>query len=431
MTRDWSPAKFLILGILTWAIGLGGSLWWAIVTDINGAVVSTGRIAFKAHTQILQHPDGGLVAEIHVQNGDHVEQGTPLIRLDGTELEAQRALLRNDLYNTLAQIDTRRAVTNDQSTLLYQPELLKVADKTPMVSRLLRAENHQVAARRKTFEQTRAQWRERKKQTEALIEGYTHQLEARNRQLALISQELSDQVSLYERGLTQASHVLALRREIANLEGGIGEIEAAIAKAHSQIAEYEIERLHDEAVRHQEIEEEIRVFEQDAIQLREKLRLISIKLGRLVIRAPMAGRVLSLNVHTIGGVVAPGRDVISIVPQGQQLHFEVKIDPRQIDRIRPGLTAAITFPNFNTRTTPHFTATVRAISADTIFDEQTGAHFYTAVLTLSRESNAALQPLGAKPGMPFEAFIATRSRSLASILIKPFTDYFFRAMRDD
>jgi HlyD family secretion protein len=300
-----------------------------------------------------------------------------------------------------------------------------------MVSRLLRAENHQVAARRKTFEQTRAQWRERKKQTEALIEGYTHQLEARNRQLALISQELSDQVSLYERGLTQASHVLALRREIANLEGGIGEIEAAIAKAHSQIAEYEIERLHDEAVRHQEIEEEIRVFEQDAIQLREKLRLIRIKLGRLVIRAPMAGRVLSLNVHTIGGVVAPGRDVISIVPQGQQLHFEVKIDPRQIDRIRPGLTAAITFPNFNTRTTPHFTATVRAISADTIFDAQTGAHFYTAVLTLSRESNAALQLLGAKPGMPFEAFIATRSRSLASILIKPFTDYFFRAMRDD
>ncbi|WP_417808506.1 HlyD family type I secretion periplasmic adaptor subunit [Thioclava sp.] len=431
MTRTWSPARFLILGMLTWAIGLGGAIWWAIVADINGAVVTTGRIALKAHTQILQHPDGGLVAEINAQAGEHVEAGVPLIRLDGTELEAQRALLRNDLYSTLAQIDLRRAELNEHSTLVYQPELLKVADESPIISRMLKAERHQLTTRRETLEKTRAQWRERKIQTEALIDGYSHQLDARKRQVNLISQELSDQLSLYDRGLTQASRILALRREVANLEGSIGEIEAATAKANSLIAEYEIQRLHDEALRHQEIEEEMRAFEQDENQLREKLRLIDTKLGRLVLRAPMAGRVLSLDVHTIGGVVAPGRDVISIVPQGQALQFEVRLDPRKIDRIRPGLSAAVTFPNFNKRTTPRFSAHVQSISADTIADVQTGAHYYTAELVLTQESSAALQSLGPKPGMPFEAFIATGSRNLASILIKPFTDYFSRAMRDD
>ncbi|MBN2741692.1 MAG: biotin/lipoyl-binding protein, partial [Rhodobacteraceae bacterium] len=177
MTRRWSPANFLMLGILTWTIGLGGSLWWAIVTDINGAVITTGRIALEAHTQILQHPDGGLVDEINVQAGDHVEAGAPLIRLDGTELEAQRALLRNDLYSTLAQIDLRRAELNDHSSLIYQPELMKVADEGRFVSRLLKTERNQLAIRRETLEKTRAQWRERKIQTEALIDGYTHQLE--------------------------------------------------------------------------------------------------------------------------------------------------------------------------------------------------------------------------------------------------------------
>jgi len=431
MTRRWSPANFLMLGILTWTIGLGGSLWWAIVTDINGAVITTGRIALEAHTQILQHPDGGLVDEINVQAGDHVEAGAPLIRLDGTELEAQRALLRNDLYSTLAQIDLRRAELNEHSSLIYQPELMKVADEGRFVSRLLKTERNQLAIRRETLEKTRAQWRERKIQTEALIDGYTHQLEARKRQLDLISQELSDQLSLYDRGLTQASRILSLRREIANLEGSIGEIKAATAKANSLITEYEIQRLHDEAVRHQEIDEEIRTSEQNEIQLREKLRLINTKLGRLVLRAPMAGRVLSLNIHTIGGVVAPGRDVISIVPQGQALQFNVRLDPREIDRVHPGLSAAVTFPNFNKRTTPSFSAYVQSISADTITDAQTGAHFYTAKLVLTPQSSAALQSLGPKPGMPFEAFIATGSRTLASILIKPFTDYFSRAMRDD
>jgi HlyD family secretion protein len=431
MKRNWPTANFMMLGILTWAIGLGGSLWWAIITDINGAVVTTGRIALETHTQILQHPDGGLIAEIDVQTGDHVEAGAPLIRLDATELEAQRALLRNDLYNTLAQIDLRRAEEHGHSSLVYQPELLQAADESRSVSRLLAAKHEQLIARIETIEKTRAQWRERKIQTEALIDGYTHQIDARKRQFALISQELNDQMSLYNRGLTQASRVLALRREIANLEGSIGELEAATAKANSLIAEYEMQRLYDEAMRHQQIDEEIRSFEQTETQLREKLRLIDTKLGRLVMRAPMAGQILALEVHTIGGVVAPGQNVISIVPQGQALQFEVRIDPREIDRIRPGLTAAVTFPNFNKRTTPSFRADVHSISADTIVDAQTGVHFYTAELVLTPQSSAALQMLGPKPGMPFEAFIATQSRSLASILIKPFTDYFNRAMRDD
>ena len=431
MNDRWSPSHFLMLGLLTWAIGLGGSLWWTLISDINGAVVANGRITLQAYTQVLQHPDGGLVAEINVREGDFVAIGDPILRLDDTVLKAQRALLRDELYNTLAQLDLRNAVIAAQPTISYRPELLRAAGTDSSVMRLLSAESKLLELHRSTAEQTRAQWRERERQTEALIEGYAHQLSARKRQLALLSQELEDQSSLYERGLTQASRILALRREIASLEGNIGEIEAATAKARSTIAEYEIERLHDEAEQRQRAEEDIHGFQHEENQLREKLGLIETKLGRLVMRAPMAGQVFSLNVRTVGGVVAAGSDVVSIVPQTQPLLFEVQIDPRQIDRIRSGLPTDVTFPNFNHRTTPRFSGHVQSISPDTITDLQTGAHYYTAEIVLSSQSSAALQPFHLKPGMPFTAFIATGKRSLASILIKPFTDYFSRAMRED
>lgn len=429
--QNWSIARYVLFGLLTIVLGAGGFAVWALTTEINGAVVASGRVEVEARRQTLQHPDGGVVAAIDVRDGDTVKKGEPLIRLDGTELQAQEKLLQRQLYETLARLDRLTAEISDAKAPDYRPELTKAAAQNEEVARLLKSENALFTSRRDTMDQTLAQLAERQTETRAGIEGYDRQREARDRQLTLISQELKDQEELYAKGLTQSSKVSAIRREAADLEGEIGGLEASVAEAKSTLAGYEIERLRLGAQRREDAQDQLRTLQPKEVELRENLRVVRTKIGRLVLRAPMTGRVLDLRVHTIGGVITPGTDVISIVPLDTPLVLTVRIDPRQIDRVHAGQTALIRFPNFDSRTTPSFFAAMRTVSADTVTDQATGKAYFTGELTLTADSQKALSAYQLQPGMPIEAFIQTAPRTPASFILKPIADYLSYALREE
>ncbi|WP_341485907.1 HlyD family type I secretion periplasmic adaptor subunit [Thioclava sp. GXIMD4215] len=430
MTR-YSVRGPMMAGLAVLALGCGGFVAWAVATEIDGAVVTQGRVEVEARRQTLQHPDGGMVAEIFVRDGQTVKAGAPLIRLDDSELLAQRALLHANLTETLARIDRLQAEVSDAQTITFDEELLADATVNAQTQRLLASETALFDSRRDTQARTLEQLTERKKQTQSLIGGYQRQVQAGNRQLQLIRQELTDQASLLDRGLTQASRVSALYRQEAELQGNIGQLEASIAEARSSIAGYEIEGLRTQASRREESQDALRSEQPNELQIREQLGVTETRLGRLVLRAPMSGRVLGLKIHTIGGVIAAGQEVVSIVPQDVPLIFMVRIDPLQIDRIHAGQSAMVRFPNFNSRTTPSFSATLRTVSPDTITDPNTQSTYYTAELELTPEANEALGDLPLQPGMPLEAFIRTGARSPASVLVKPLSDYMAYALRED
>ncbi|WP_330647235.1 HlyD family type I secretion periplasmic adaptor subunit [Thioclava sp. FTW29] len=430
MTR-YSVRGPMMAGLAVLALGCGGFVAWAVATEIDGAVVTQGRVEVEARRQTLQHPDGGMVAEIFVRDGQTVKAGAPLIRLDDSELLAQRALLHANLTETLARIDRLQAEVSDAQTITFDEELLADATENAQTQRLLASETALFDSRRDTQARTLEQLTERKKQTQSLIGGYQRQVQAGNRQLQLIRQELTDQASLLDRGLTQASRVSALYRQEAELQGNIGQLEASIAEARSSIAGYEIEGLRTQASRREESQDALRSEQPNELQIREQLGVTETRLGRLVLRAPMSGRVLGLKIHTIGGVIAAGQEVVSIVPQDVPLIFMVRIDPLQIDRIHAGQSAMVRFPNFNSRTTPSFSATLRTVSPDTITDPNTQSTYYTAELELTPEANEALGDLPLQPGMPLEAFIRTGARSPASVLVKPLSDYMAYALRED
>lgn len=426
----WSNTRYILAGGLTLAFGFGGFGVWAVASQLEGAVVASGQVEVEARHQTLQHPDGGLVATIETRDGDRVTAGQPLIRLDATELVAQQTLLGRELYETLARIDRLLAEVKGDETLTYRPELLDAAHD-PDVAQVLEAENALFYSRRDTLAQTEAALAERIVQTGSSIDGYARQIAAGNRQLELILDELTDQGSLLARGLTQASRVSALQREAAELEGRVGQLEASTAEARSAIAGYEIERLREKASRREEAQDQLRTVQPKEIQLRENIRVIETRLGRLVLRAPMAGRVLGLQTHTIGGVIAPGNDILSVVPEETPLIFTVRIDPRQVDRVLVGQPAMINFPNFNSHTTPSFHAEVRTVSPDTMTDPATNMPYYTAELKLTAQSRKDLERYTLQPGMPLETFIQTDSRTPASFLTKPIADYMSHAMREE
>ncbi|OOY18673.1 hypothetical protein BMI86_20005 [Thioclava sp. DLFJ5-1] len=431
MRTDWSPTRPLLKGALVLALGLGGFLGWSFLTQVDGAVVAGGQVTVEARRQAIQHPDGGLVDAVLVRDGSTVQAGDPILILDGAELRTQQATTRRALVETLARMNRLDAEISDAGNVEYSEELRDIGRDIAGLDAILAEESALFQARRDTLKQTDEQLAERQVQTEAVVAGRARQLDASRRQLAFIEDELNAKESLLQRGLTEKSRVLAFRREAARLEGQIGELEAGIAEARSSIAGFEMERLRQKASFREAVQSELRDLQPRAAELRETLRLIDIQIGRLILRAPMSGTVLGLQVHTVGGVVPAGAEIASIVPANVPLVFSVEIDPRQIDRVHPGQEARIRFPNFNSRTTPEVDATVASISADAVANSATGRSFYLAELSLTPKGRDTLGQVELKPGMPVESFIRTDARSPASFLIKPVADYWAYAMREE
>ncbi|MBL4541875.1 MAG: HlyD family type I secretion periplasmic adaptor subunit [Rhodobacteraceae bacterium] len=428
---EWSARRPLLRGFLALGLGLGGVAVWAGVTQIGGAVIAPGMVAVEARRQLVQHPDGGLVAAIHVRDGDRVAAGDPILALDGTELVAQRALDAREGFELGARLARLGAEVRGAGALRFPDAMRAAAAADPDRAQVLADETALFVGRRDTLAQTLAQIAERQVQTRASIAGRERQLEAAREQLALARQDLADQADLLAQGLTQTARVTALRREAAEIQGRIGELEAGIAEARSQIAGYEIEALRIAAEWREAAQTELRELQPRAAELRERLRVTETRLGRLVLRAPMAGRVHDLKAFTVGGVIAPGAEVAAIVPADAARILVVEIAPAEIDRVSAGQTARIRFPSFNARTTPEVTGRLRTVSADVLSDPNTGRSWYSAEIVLTEEAEAALAGLDILPGMPVESFIETGARSPASYLVKPVSDYLTRAMREE
>jgi HlyD family type I secretion membrane fusion protein len=428
---EWSARRPLIRGFLALGLGLGGVAVWAGATQIAGAVIAPGTVAMEARRQAVQHVDGGIVSAILVRDGDRVAAGDPILVLDGTELAAQAHLDARERFELRARMARLGAEVRGDAALAFPEELAARAAEAPELAHVLADETALFESRRDTLTQTRAQIAERKVQTRASIAGREIQLAAAREQLALARDDLAAQAALLTQGLTQTARVTALRREAAEIEGRIGELEAGIAEARSQIAGFEIEGLRIAAEWREAAQQELRELQPREAELRERLRVSETRLGRLTLRAPMAGLVHDLKAFTVGGVIAPGAEIAAIVPDGAARLLVVQIAPTEIDRVSIGQEARVRFPSFNARTTPEVIGRVRTLSADALTDERSGRSYYTAEIVLTEEARAELAGLDVLPGMPVESFIQTGARSPASYLVKPVADYFSHAMREE
>lgn len=411
------------------ALGLGGLVFWAVATEVEGAVVASGQVVVEARQQLVQHPDGGLIAELHVVEGSKVRAGDPILSLDGSELASQSVVAQRELIEALARQDRLLAESVNSSEIDFRGELIDLSHQV-YSSTVLAQEQRLFDARRETILQTEAQLLERQSQTQAVASGRERQLRATRNQFALIQEEIETQQALLAKGLSESARVSALRREGARLEGEIGDLEAGIAEAKSAVAGFEIELLRQRAAFREAAQKELRELQPREAELRERLRLIQTKTKRLVLRAPMAGTVLGLQAHTVGGVLAAGAQVASIVPADMPMVLAVQIDPAQIDRVFQGQEALVRFPHLNSRTTPQMFATVKTVSADALTDPSTGIRHFVVELQPTGDPETQSDGFTLLPGMPVEAFLHTDTRTPASFLLKPLADYWVYAMRD-
>lgn len=426
----WSPRRHLIIGFLATAVLLGGFGGWAVTAEIAGAVVTSGRLEVEQNRQVVQHPDGGVVQEILVQEGATVEAGDLLFRLDGALLRSELAIVEGQLFEIMARRARLAAERDGVEAPQFPEELLTVAVERPEVAEQIDGQERLFIARRETLARQTEQLGERKKQIESQIGGIVAQQEALTAQLDLIRQELADQQSLLEKGLAQTSRVLALQREEARLRGQVGELAAGIGQSRERITEIEIEILGLADARREEASTQLRDIGSQELELSERRRALTEQIARLDIRAPVSGIVLGLTVTTPQSVIRSAEPVLYIIPQDRPLVIAAQVQVIDVDQVHPGQEVELVFSAFSSRTTPHLKGAVTSVSADAFTDEASGHSFYRAEIALNEGEIDKLEGLTLIPGMPVEAFIKTDERSPMAYLIKPFTDYFNRAFRE-
>lgn len=425
-----SIRRSLTFGIATTlflTIGVGGL---AMTTELAGAVIAPGSLVVDSSVKKVQHPTGGVVGDLRVRNGDTVQAGELLLRLDETVTRANLSVVEKALVEAAARRARNEAERDDADQISFPSDLL-ARRGDPEIAAVLGGEERLFVLRRMAREGQKAQLKERIGQLQEEIRGLLDQIQAKGAEIALIGQELKGVRDLWKKNLVPITRVTALERDAARLEGERGGLIAAIAQAKGKISETELQIIQIDQDLRTEVGKELAEIRAKMSELVEKRVAAEDELKRIDIRAPQGGVVHELAVHTAGEVVPSGEPIMLIVPKNDMLTVEVKVGPQDIDQIRLGQRAVLRFSAFNQRTTPELNGEVSRIAADVSEDTKTGATFYTVRVALPDSEIVRLKELKLLPGMPVESFIQTGERTVMSYLIKPLHDQLTRAWREN
>jgi membrane fusion protein, type I secretion system len=426
----WSARFPLTFGIIGLLILVGGFGTWAVKTNISGAIIASGRIEVDQNRQIVQHLDGGVVEAIQVDEGDFVEQGQILIRLDSKLLKSQLLITEGQLYELMSRRGRLEAERDGITELKFDDVLLQAATGRADVVDLVEGQRRLFDARLESIARETEQLGKRRGQIDNQIDGIGAQKKSMSRQIQLIQKELIGQQTLLDKGLAQASTVLALQRAAANLDGTLGELIASEAEAEGRITEIEIEILKLGTGRREEAISRLRDLQYRELELAEQRRSTIEQLNRLDITAPVSGIVYGLQVHTPRSVIRPADPVLYLVPQDRPLVIAARVETIHIDKIFVGQQVILRFSALDQRLTPELFGTVTQISADAFEDANNQFSFYRVEAALNDGEMAKLpEDTVLIPGMPVETFIRTDDRSPMSFLVKPLADYFNKAFR--
>ncbi|SIO59987.1 HlyD family secretion protein [Rhodovulum sp. ES.010] len=433
MSRPTLPSARLplVVGAVAILLLVGGLGVWSIATNIAGAVVATGTVKVESERQVVQHPDGGVVGEILAKDGDEVKAGDVLLRLDGTFLRSELAIVERQLF----EIEVRKArlmAERDGVETLDIGEVSGFDNLDPdWIRGQIEGQKSLFVARRAALAQELEQIDEQKTQIENQIEGSKAQIAALERQLGLVERELTDKETLFAQNLVPVGQVLALQRDEAGLEGDIGRLTSQVAESRARISELSVQALRLAESRREEAITQLRDLQYSEIELEERRLSLIEQLSRLDVRSPTDGVVFGSSIFAVRAVVQPAEPMMYVVPGGQALLVSARIETTDIDQVFPGQPVFLRLTTFDARTTPEVPGEVLRISADALTDEATKQTYYEAVILPDTSVLEDMPGVELLPGMPAEAFLRTRDRTPLSYLLRPIAVYFERAFREE
>lgn len=425
---DWHATEpWVRYGMRTVTYLCGGLLAASILFSVSGAVVTGGTVSVEGDYKTVQHLEGGIVSKILVRNGDRVASGDVVVQLDDTQFRASMQAT-SAKFSEFSIQEARLIAERDLKESFDAPSSIDMTTSENI--KLFDAQKALFDARRTAYTGQLSVLNQRITQTESELVGANGQLESRNKELTLNELELSNVRPLFEKGFVNMQRIGPLQRENVRIRGDLINLKAQIAKLKSGRTEAEARLSQVDKEYKQQAAEDLQKAQAGLAEQTEQRKAISDKLARMEIRAPAAGLVHALAIHTEGGVIQPGSALLQIIPEDRKLLVEAKIQPKDIDRVRTGQLATVRFSSFDSHITPRLEGIVRKVSAAEITDKE-GKTFYTTQIEVPPTELLKLDA-GHRlvPGMPAEVYLETQSRSILSYFLKPLTDMLAQTFRE-
>ncbi|QSR33878.1 hemolysin secretion protein D [Marinobacterium iners] len=425
---DVSDKAPRLIGLLILFVTFGMFGTWAAVAPLDSAALAPGVVTVKTYRKTIQHLEGGIVNEIMVRDGDQVTAGEVLLVLDDTQTQAELGIVKGQMIAALAQEARLQAERDGREEIAFPDSF---ARNDPRVEEAVLSESQVFTARMNSHLGEIGVLEQRMTQIDEQVRGLQAIIRSKDELMKSYRDEVRDLSELLSDGFVDKQRLRDLERRVSELEGEMADNRSNIAQAKMRRGETELQILQLKKDFHTEVVNQLSEVQSKLFDLRERERALTDRVERTVVRAPEAGMVLGMKVHTVGGVVRSGDPILDIVPAASDLIIEAQVSPIDIDRVSIGKLADVRFSAFKQATTPVIEGEVTHISADRLTNEETGMPYYLARVELTNKGRELLGPLLLIPGMPAEVLINTGERTLLEYLVQPATNAFARSFIED
>ncbi len=413
--------------ILIGTFGILGT--WGYLAPIDSAALAPGYVTVKSHRKTVQHLDGGIVSKLLAKDGDVVQENDVLLILDGTEVKAQLEIIRGQYITLSAQIARLVAERDQQNHISFPDALQDLSD--PHIAEARQGETQLFNARKSAHQGEISVLNQRITQLGSKIQGLQGQRTSKQALMTSYGDEVKDLKELLAEGFADKQRLRDIERNYEQVTGEVAALSSEIAGNEIQIGETKLQILQLQKQFQEDVAGKLGEAQAELYDVSQRLVATRDKVTRTEVKSPANGRVLGLSVHNVGGVISPGKPILDIVPQQEELIIDAQVSPMDIDRVRAGLIAEVRFSAFKQALTPKMQGKVINLSADRLTDEKTGMPYYLAQIELTADSTLKLGEMELLPGMPAEVLINTGERTVFEYLMQPITNAFARAFIED
>ncbi|MCY4164977.1 MAG: HlyD family type I secretion periplasmic adaptor subunit [Gammaproteobacteria bacterium] len=429
-TVDPLKDRAMWIGGTVVGVALGGFILWGSLAPLAQGVVAQGLVEVDGENKTVQHLEGGIVRALHVREGDNVAPGDPLLDLDDTKPRAEQELLEARYYSALAEIDRLNAELYGRDEVAFSREFESLRND-PRVEEIMQAQIDLFKERRAQHAGEIEILKGRVEQLGEQVNGLSARRDAAQQEQELLEKDVATLANLAERQLVSEEQLTQRRLDLAQTRGQVGQIIAEIAEARLAVGETRQRIIQLQNDYRTELSADLTRAQNLYFETGDRLFAVRDEVARTRIVAPLQGKVINMQVHTVGGVVPPAQPIMNIVPEDDQLIVEAKVSPTDVDNVNVGQEARLRITPLNQRATPELLGVVNLVSADILTDADSQMQYYVARITIPDEEYSKLGNKDIRPGFPVEVTFTGGQRTMLQYLAEPLTGVLRRGMKEE
>jgi HlyD family type I secretion membrane fusion protein len=395
---------------------------WASVAKLDSAIVAPGTISLEGNRKVIEHLEGGIIAEILVKEADIVKDGDVLVRMRDVEARSNQEVLSNRL-DVLGVVEARLQAERHLEESFDLPDQFDADNLSASVTETFADQQEVFEDRRSILKSGTDILSSRVEQLELQIEGLELQRSALERRIENFTVMVDRMVDGVERGLVEKNILAQRRDELIQIEANLGQIISEIGQVRNSIGETEYQKLQVGQEYRERANAELEDIRNQMAELEERAKVAIEILSRTEIRAPGDGTIQNVQIHTVGSVVGPGEVMMELVPRDEELVINARVAPIDIDNVLADLETEVRFTAFKSKLTPIVLGSVRNVSKDVITpDNPNELPFYLARIDVV-ESQIPLEVRDRlTAGMPVDVIITTGERTMLNYIASPLMD---------